>query len=279
MKYVCEKCNKKFNKYVSTCDECDGKVIAKKTNRFLGTLILILVTAIVSSLATYQFMKENSCNNKGNVNLKGSWYSTYAGSTFMLSLTEDGNCEYGYEDADKTKCTYEYSNEVLQLKTSEGTDKLIYNLEKDVLYINSSPYYNSKETSSKNDAYYYVPEGYDISMFTKITPEEFISKFNNGDEMFVLTARSSCQHCQDFRPIAAQTVESHNYKLYYLDTATLTDTTYANIKALDTKLNETFGATPNVYYVKGKKVVDTNEGATTLAQYTQFIETHGVKKK
>ena len=128
-----------------------------------------------------------------------------------------------------------------------------------VLYISSQPYYNSLEESKNNDAYYAVPEDYDISMFTSLTADEFTKKFKNGDEMFVLSARGSCGFCQQFRYTAAESIEKYNYTLYYLDSAQVTDEQFSAIMALDEKLSETYGSTPNVYYIKGKKVVDVSE--------------------
>ena len=245
----------------------------------VSTLLVMLAVAAVSSLATYQITKHYLGNGGLIPNIKGIWYSSYAGQVFSLSLNNDDSCEFGYDGEEKTKCTFEYTDEVLKLKTDVGTDNLVYSLENKVLYISSQPYYNSLEESKNNDAYYVVPEDYDISMFTSLTADEFTKKFKNGDEMFVLSARGSCGFCQQFRYTAAESIEKYNYTLYYLDSAQVTDEQFSAIMALDEKLSETYGSTPNVYYIKGKKVVDISEGAVDADTYGKFLEKHGVKKK
>ena len=243
----------------------------------LTIIIVAVITAIISIAGTTMVLKKSG-NVKSNNSVKGTWYNTYAGQTFVLSFKEDQTFEYGYEGQDMTKGKFTNTNEVISLVTDSGTDKLIYELGKDYIDINSTKYYNSKDTASSNDSYYYVPEDYDTSMFTKISAKELIEKFNNGDALFVLTARGSCGYCQQFRPIAAESVNKYNYTLYYLDTTTLTDEDYTNIRALDSKL-EDFGSTPNVYYFKGKTVADVQQGAADAETYGAFLEKNGVKAK
>ena len=153
----------------------------------------------------------------------------------------------------------------------------MYSKGKDYIEISGTKYYNSKDTAADNDAFFYVPEDYDTSMFKKITTAEMIEKFNNGEEAFVLTARGSCSYCQRFRPIAAKSVEDYNYTLYYLDTTTVTSEDYANVTAIE-GFSE-FGSTPNVFYFKNKKVVDVQQGYTDADTYGAFLEKNGVKKK
>ena len=152
------------------------------------SLVLTVAVALVFGAgcsATTFFVTRNHYKNPSSNNIKGDWYSTYAGNTFVLSLN-GSECSFGYESQEKTKCTYEYSDEVLKLKTESGTEQLIYSKDKNTLYINSQPYYSTKEESSKNDDYFYVPADYDTSMFTKISATEFVEKYNKGEAMFVL---------------------------------------------------------------------------------------------
>lgn len=250
-----------------------------KENNIFSRIAVTVAVAAICSLATYQITKNAYSSEKQDI--KGTWYSSYAGRVFALELNKKNDkCKFGYEGQEQTECTYEYSNEVLRLKDTSGagTNELIYSYKDNVLYIDSQPYYSSKEESNKNDAYYFVPEDYDVSMFTKITPEEFIKKFNDGEEMFVLSARGSCGYCQQFRPIAANSIKNYKYTLYYMDSAHVTDEEYEQITQLDPTLTESYASTPNVYYIKDKKVVDINEGATPEETYGAFLEKHGVKK-
>lgn len=245
------------------------------------SLVLTVAVALVFGAgcsATTFFVTRNHYKNPSSNNIKGDWYSTYAGNTFVLSLS-GSECSFGYESQEKVKCTYEYSDEVLKLKTESGTEQLIYSKDKNTLYINSQPYYSTKEESSKNDDYFYVPADYDTSMFTKISATEFVEKYNKGEAMFVLTARGSCAHCQIFRPIAAESVKNYDYTLYYIDIAHVTDKEFEAVKALNTTFANTFGSTPNTYYVKDKKIVDTFEGAGSAEDFGKFLTKNGVKKK
>ena len=249
---------------------------SKGKGSIITIIVVALIAAILSAAVTATIMKKTDSSKVNDV--KGTWYNTYAGQTFMLDLKADKTFEFGYEDQDKTSGKYTNTNEVISLVTDSGTDKLIYDLGKDYIEINSTKYYNSKETAAKNDSYYYTPDDYDISMFTKITAAEMIEKFNKGEAAFVLTARGSCGYCQQFRPIAAESVKKYNYTLYYLDTTTLKDEDYTNIRALDAKF-EDFGSTPNVYYFKGNALVDIQQGAADADTYGAFLEKNGVKAK
>ncbi len=253
----------------------------EKKEKGKSSIILLIIVAIVSCAfgagSTYLYMRKRGSSNN-NINVAGKWYSTYAGQTFILNLKSDKTFEYGYEGQEMTKGKYKSSDEIISLIGDKGTDKLIFEKGKDYIEINSTKYYNKKETSAKNDDYYYVPADYDTSMFTKISAKEMIEKFNKGDAAFVLTARGSCGYCQQFRPIAAESVKKYNYTLYYLDTTTLTEEDYKNIRALDSKLEE-FGSTPNVYYFKGKAIVDIQEGAADAETYGAFLTKNGVKTK
>ncbi len=250
----------------------------KEKKSFMPMIVVALIGAVIGAGATYAFTAMRNPNASSN-NVTGTWYSTYAGQTFILSLKKDKTFEYGYDGQDMT--TGKFSNakeDVLTLTTDQGPDKIIYALGKDYIEINSTKYYSTKEAASKNDSYYYVPDDYDVSMFTKISAEEMIKKFNNGDAAFVLTARGSCGYCQQFRPVAAESVKKYNYTLYYLDTTTLTEDDYTKIRALDSQLAE-FGSTPNVYYFKGKKIVDIQQGAADADTYGEFLKKNGVKAK
>ena len=250
------------------------KETTKKTS-FAVIIVVAVVAAVVGALVSAFVLKKLGTESVNDVS--GSWYSTYSGQTFVLTLNKDKTFEYGYEDSEKTTGKYTNTNDVISLISDQGTDKIVYDLGKDYIEISSTKYYKDKDKSVENDAFYYVPEDYDISMFTKITATEMLEKFNNGEEAFVLTARGSCGYCQQFRPIAAESVTTYNYTLYYLDTAHLTQEDYQNVTAIEGF--EEFGSTPNVFYFKGKKVVDIQQGAATAEAYGQFLEKNGVKKK
>ena len=242
----------------------------------LPIIIVGVVAFLLGSSVTYMVMR--GAKNGTTNDVTGTWYSTYAGQTFLLALKKDKTFEYGYEGQDMTKGKYTNTNEIINLITDSGSDKLIYEKGTNYIEISSTRYYNSKDEAAKNDEYYYVPDDYDTSMFTKISAKDFIQKFNDGETAFVLTARGSCGYCQQFRPVAAESVKKYDYTLYYLDTTTLTDEDYTKIRALDEKL-EDFGSTPNVYYFKGKAIVDIQAGAADEETYGSFLTKNGVKTK
>ncbi len=251
----------------------DGTV--KKSS--FGSIIVVAIISACVGAAVMSFVNKKAGNTSDCPDITGSWYSTYSGQTFVLTLKKDKTFEYGYEDSEMTTGTYSNTSDVIKLVTDNGTDKIVYDLGKDFIEISSTKYYNKKDTAVKNDAFYYVPDDYDISMFKKITASEMVEKFNKGEEAFVLTARGSCGYCQQFRPVAAKSVETYNYTLYYLDTTSVTQEDYEKITALD-GFSE-FGSTPNVFYFKNKAVVDIQQGAADITTYGQFLEKNGVKKK
>lgn len=250
----------------------EGKKIA------LIVVVVAIISAVLGAAAAVVVMKKITPNQK-EANVIGTWYNSYAGETFIISLKDDNTFEFGYDGSEKTTGKYTTeTSDVLALTTDSGVQKILFDKGKDYIEIESTKYYGSKEVAKDNDSYYFVPEDYDTSMFTKITAAEMIEKYKKGDAFFVLTARGSCTYCQQFRPIAAQSVEKYNYTLYYLDTTTLTNDDYTNIRALDDKLSE-FGSTPNVYYFKGKTVADVQAGYTDDVAYGEFLEKNGVKAK
>lgn len=239
------------------------------------TIIVAIIVAVLSSLATLVIVKKFVYKNN---NIVGDWYNTYADKVFVLTLKKDKTFEYGYEGEDKTTGKYTNSNDVITLKTDAGETNLVYGMEKGYIEIDSTKYYNDKKEAAKNDGFYFIPEDYDTSMFTAITPDEFVKKFKNGETAFVLFARGSCGYCQQFRPIAAESLKKYNYKLYYLNTTQLKDENIETIQALDSKL-DSITSTPSVYYIKGKKVVDIQSGYTDLETYGSFLKKNGVKAK
>lgn len=249
----------------------------EKKYSILTIIIVSIIVAAASSLITLTISKK-SVSKDSATNISGSWYNSYAKRTFVLTLNKDKTFEYGYEGEEKTKGKYSTTSDVLTLTTDSGAQKLIYDINKNVLEIDSTSYYNSKKEADKNNAFYYIPDDYDTSMFKSITVAEMIEKFNNGESAFVLTARGSCGYCQQFRPIAANSVKTHNYTLYYLNTTTVEDDDYVKVNALDAKFSD-FGSTPNVYYFKDKAVVDVQAGYTDEETYNAFLERNGVAKK
>lgn len=251
-------------------------VETKKCNPiFKNTIVLAVVVAIASSLITILILKLFVYKTN---NVTGSWYNTYADQTFVLTLKGDKTFEYGYEGSDQVTGKYTNSNDVIVLTSDSGDTKLVYEKGNNYIEIDSTKYYSSKKEAEKNDSFYYIPKDYDTSMFTAITPSEFVEKFKAGDTAFVMFARGSCGYCQQFRPVAAESVEKYNYKLYYLNTTQLKSEDINTISALDSKLNA-ITSTPSVYYIKGKKVVDVQEGYTDIETYGAFLTKNGVKKK
>lgn len=251
----------------------------EKNTKEKGSLLTLFIVAVISFAlgagAMYLEMRGAKSNNGDVV---GTWYSTYADRTFKITLNKDKTFEYGYEGQDMTTGKYTSTNEVISLTTDQGTSKLIYAKGKGFIELSDEKYYDSKDEAAKNDAYYFVPADYDTSMFTKITVAEFVEKFNKGEAAFVLTARGSCGYCQQFRPVAAESVKKYNYTLYYLDTTTVKAEDFETIQALDTKFSD-FGSTPNVYYFKNKAVVDVQQGAADATTFGAFLTKNGVKEK
>ena len=250
----------------------------KEKSSILTIIIVAVVVAVISSVTTLFIAKKFIFNNGTNNNIVGTWYSAYGGQTFLVTLRDDKTFELGYENSEMTTGKYSNTSDVIKLTTSSGVNNLVYEMGKDYIEIDSKKFYPTKEEATKNDLYFFVPDDYDISMFTKITAEEMVKKFNKGEEAFVLTARGSCGYCQQFRPVAAESVKKYNYTLYYLDTTTLKEENYTQIRALDSKFND-FGSTPNVYYFKGKAIVDIQQGAADANTYGSFLERNGVKEK
>lgn len=136
---------------------------------------------------------------------------------------------------------------------------------------------------------------YDVSMFNKISFDDFKNMFEDGDSKvrFVFTGRSNCSFCISFLPSLQKSVEEYDYELDYLDMITVystqastyskeDDKTLEEIRAMDSHFsdeNTALGATPMVYVVQNGKVIDVHAGYTEYEDYASFLEEHNIKKK
>ena len=150
---------------------------------------------------------------------------------------------------------------------------------------------SSEESSSEED----VPTEYDVSMFKKISFDNFKDMLEDSDKKvrFVFTGRSNCPYCLKFLPSLQKSVEEYDYELNYLDMITVYDTkasTYSKeddekleeIRDMDSHFsdqNTYLGSTPMVYVVQNGKVIDVHAGYTEYEDYASFLEEHDVKKK
>ena len=140
-----------------------------------------------------------------------------------------------------------------------------------------------------------VPTEYDVSMFNKISFDDFKDMLEDGDKKvrFVFTGRSNCTFFLRFLPSLQKSVEEYDYQLDYLDMITVYDTqastyskeddeTLEEIRDMDshfTDQNTYLGSTPMVYVVQNGKVIDVHAGYTEYEDYASFLEEHDVKKK
>lgn len=150
---------------------------------------------------------------------------------------------------------------------------------------------SSEESSSEEE----VPTEYDVSMFNKISFDDFKDMLEDGDKKvrFVFTGRSNCTFFLRFLPSLQKSVEEYDYQLDYLDMITVYDTqastyskeddeTLEEIRDMDshfTDQNTYLGSTPMVYVVQNGKVIDVHAGYTEYEDYASFLEEHDVKKK
>lgn len=122
--------------------------------------------------------------------------------------------------------------------------------------------------------------GYDTSLFTEITADEFISFIKDKKNThFVYTGRPSCSYCQMMIGNYIKSVKEYDYTLYYFDTETVTSDDIATIQSFDEVFKQDFPATPMVYLVGNWGVEDVSEGYVEYATYAAFLEANGVKKK
>lgn len=131
----------------------------------------------------------------------------------------------------------------------------------------------------EDDSSEQVETGYDTSMFTSISEDDFIAMFEEDDDevRFVFSGRSTCSYCVAFLPYLQQSVDEYDYTLHYLDIDKVSK--YDEISDLDDKLAENISYTPMVYAIKNGEVIDINDGYTEYSTLTEFLEENGVEKK
>jgi len=138
---------------------------------------------------------------------------------------------------------------------------------------------NEKNESSENNNGGNAAAEYDTSMFTEIDVDDFLDMYKGDGQYFVYTGRGTCGYCVAFLPYLQQSVSEYNYTLYYLDIDKVNKADLTEIAELHDKFAQTIGATPMVYFMGNKDVVDVNEGYTEYATYASFLEKNGITKR
>ena len=143
-------------------------------------------------------------------------------------------------------------------------------------------YYSDGDSEESSDDTENVD--YDTSMFTEVSGDELLDILDRDDDVtyFVAVGRSGCTFSQNFLPSLQQSVKDYDYTLYYLDTDKLDSDVSDEITEKSDVFkdkNSIFGATPIVYVIKNKKVVDVHSGYSEYDVYESFLKDNGVEKK
>lgn len=139
-------------------------------------------------------------------------------------------------------------------------------------------YMNDAESTGSDDVG--IIEEYDVSLFKEIDSSEFVKLFNDSKLSVVYMGREDCTYCVQFAPLLKQTVEEYDYTLHYID---INKVPYGSeearlIQELDPFLEESFGTTPLLVFIKDGKILDELVGGTDYESLEILLENHKIKK-
>lgn len=137
----------------------------------------------------------------------------------------------------------------------------------------------NKSGSSSSDSEIDIPE-YDASMFTQVTPDEFVEAYNSSETSVIYIGRPTCSYCAAFIPTLKEAQSDYGYTTLYLDIDQVNSTEISKITELNEWLNTYYGTTPLVIVVRDGQIQ--GEGWIGYADYSTFaayLESLGFTKE
>ncbi|MDD3453673.1 MAG: thioredoxin family protein [Bacilli bacterium] len=129
---------------------------------------------------------------------------------------------------------------------------------------------------------------YDISEFTSVDVNGFMSEIKKDGYQVVYIGRATCSYCVKFIPTMQEAQEKFNYKTIYFDITQVIDFTtseisdeegYNKIVALDSYVSKNFGSTPMILVFKDGKYINGWVGYSEYDDFADFLTESGLTTK
>lgn len=140
-----------------------------------------------------------------------------------------------------------------------------------VSFLTKSTMYNYDTSTLKESAV-----KYDISNFTVLNANSFITTFNSTDTNIIFWGRETCNISVEEVEILNKIITDYEYKINYLDIENVTDDEYKTLSNLDEFIADYLWTTPIIIITKDGKIIDSKVGYTDYDSLVKFFKNNGI---
>lgn len=197
---------------------------------------------------------------------------------FAKISSGDGFVYYGSKES-KEQLKEIAKNAGIEIGILDSTEFKSEKLEKDTFY----RYENGKVTYKYNgevNGYKFeedlMAEGILDRTYVTISLDEYKKIIKEKGYHFMFIGSEECGYCTQFKDSIAESLKDNEYKIYYIDISTLSETEYNELVATDSYMSENEWGTPlNLLYKDGKRVAELN-GYVSSDELVKFLEENKV---
>jgi len=114
----------------------------------------------------------------------------------------------------------------------------------------------------------FVNKYFSENFLFKISYEEFISKYDNNEELILLIYREDCYNCDTYIKTVKQAANSSRNIIYYIDIDDIKDPKqYSNLWNI-TKVD----GSPAIVKINNKEIIGSEVGSKTKSEVIKFIK-------
>ncbi len=106
---------------------------------------------------------------------------------------------------------------------------------------------------------------------TEITYDQLVTKINNKDSFVLCISRTTCSHCNDYKPKLNEVAKENSITIYYIDVDKYDEEEFSNLISFD-------GSTPTTIFVKnGEEETTSNRinGDVTKSKIIEKLKSNG----
>lgn len=106
---------------------------------------------------------------------------------------------------------------------------------------------------------------------TEITYDQLVTKINNKDSFVLCISRTTCSHCNDYKPKLNEVAKENGITIYYIDVDKYDEEEFSNLISFD-------GSTPTTIFVKnGEEETTSNRinGDVTKSKIIEKLKSNG----
>lgn len=111
----------------------------------------------------------------------------------------------------------------------------------------------------------------------QITPAEAIELLDQGQDIILYLGSKDCSACQAFAPVFKEVAEEYPEKLYYIEILSAQTDHKADYEKLLADYIGKLAATPSIFAINDKKVVDKHTGIMTYTELENMMSRNNIK--